>query len=89
MNIHDATEVAYKNGYEDGMKTMKHNYDMLIHFFKTHPVCRLCKYYDKESLNYGYTTACEDCGWYPWADEETVPYHWEIKENLSDRDFDE
>lgn len=42
--------------------------------------CEICKGYDEKSPNYGYTEYCEDCFWYPWADEEKCPNKWELKE---------
>lgn len=42
--------------------------------------CEICKGYDEKSPNYGYTDFCEDCFWYPWADEEKCPNKWELKE---------
>lgn len=42
--------------------------------------CEICKGYDEKSPNYGYTEFCEDCFWYPWADEEKCPNKWELKE---------
>lgn len=42
--------------------------------------CEICKGYDEKSCNYGYTEFCEDCFWYPWADEEKCPNKWELKE---------
>lgn len=32
--------------------------------------CIKCKHYDKASPNYGYTEECENCGTYPWFDDE-------------------
>lgn len=43
-------------------------------------LCEICKGYDEKSLNCGYTEYCEDCFWYPWADEEKCPNKWELKE---------
>lgn len=42
--------------------------------------CEVCKGHDEKSPNYGYTEYCEDCFWYPWADEEKCPNKWELKE---------
>lgn len=42
--------------------------------------CEICKGHDENSCNYGYTEYCEDCFWYPWADEEKCPNKWELKE---------
>lgn len=42
--------------------------------------CEICKGYDEKSPNYGYTDFCENCFWYPWADEEQCPNKWELKE---------
>lgn len=41
--------------------------------------CEICKGHDEKSPNYGYTEYCEDCFWYPWADEEKCPNKWELK----------
>lgn len=41
--------------------------------------CEFCKGYDEKSPNYGYTEFCEDCFWYPWADETKCPNKWELK----------
>lgn len=43
-------------------------------------ICNFCKGHDEKSCNYGYTEYCEDCFWYPWADEEKCPNKWELKE---------
>lgn len=43
-------------------------------------LCESCKGHDEKSPNYGYTEYCEDCFWYPWADEEKCPNKWELKE---------
>lgn len=32
--------------------------------------CIKCKHYDEASPNYGYTEECENCGTYPWFDDE-------------------
>ena len=70
MDIHTACEQAYKNGYNAAAKER----DILLAYFKEHPVCTLCKNYNLE-LDY-FTPSCEDCGWYPWANDE-LPYKWE------------
>lgn len=38
--------------------------------------CKICKHYNEKSANYGYTEFCENCGAYPWADDEE-PNKWE------------
>lgn len=43
-------------------------------------ICNFCKGHDEKSCNYGYTEYCEDCFWYPWADEEKCASKWELKE---------
>ena len=70
MNIYDATEQAYNNGYAAAAKER----DALLAYFKEHPNCELCKHYDLDE-DY-YTDNCKDCGWFPWADDE-LPYKWE------------
>ena len=32
--------------------------------------CRVCIYYDENSLNSGYTKECSSCGFYPWTSDD-------------------
>lgn len=32
--------------------------------------CKVCIYYDENSLNSGYTKECSGCGCYPWASDD-------------------
>lgn len=50
--------------------------EFFFDYFKENPVCELCAKFDPGSGNYGYTKECENCGWYPWADENKIPFRW-------------
>ena len=51
-------------------RKLKAERDFFLDYFKKNPNCEFCK---NSSLD------CENCGWYPWTDENVVPYNWEWK----------
>ena len=94
FDIADALDEELERANERIFKLLKERYwkDKLIRRLETENEklkdairnntnhCEICKGYDEKSPNYGYTEYCDDCFWYPWADEEQCPNKWELKE---------
>lgn len=80
--LKDDWEIPYNFGFKDGVNsvTKKDADDMLSQALEDlknrENYCEICKGYDPDSPNYGYTEYCKDCMWYPWADENTCPNKW-------------
>lgn len=69
MNVHDATEVAYNNGYEDGKKEMMENIEKAIASLCK---CREVSFYKQEESKYSNTRI--------FNNGKYVAYHKSIEE---------
>ena len=105
MDVKDACEQAYQNGYHDGIKSkleyksylqkrcvalrnkcdeletechqLQKERDAAVADLKKCYNCGYCKHYMNEEEYGDYSPECRKCGWYPWNDEDKVPYLWE------------